>query len=501
MNPFDSKFFRRKHSFSCIIALITISIIGIVTVQYMWISKSYAMQREQFRRTTRSAIIATVMSIERKVFAVSLFGTDDVSAENSVRAMLPHVPFEDEPHRPRHDRPERERRRLSEYEAHGPQYEYYEPNEMPKMLAQMMREIQLEDTPIHELIDLKTVSKIIEEEFSARDLNVRPEFAICDGNDCIPELQSKGYDTDMTDSGKEIVIHLFRAKIFNTRYDALELHVQKFESPVYVLWSLWGELLVSFLFVMTIMISFYVTLRAVIYQKKVSQIKTDFINNMTHEFKTPIATISLAADSIASPLVVNKPDAVKSYIRIIKEENSRMNNHVERVLQMSVIDKTNFSVSLGPADVNEVVQKAVQSMSLFISEYGGSVTVKTNAKHSMAELDEIHFINVVMNIIENAIKYSKSAPQVTVSTQNDADNSHLILKVSDQGIGMTEEQMAHAFDRFYRAEGGNVHNVKGFGLGLCYVKAVVEAHGGTIDIESKKGVGTTFTVKIEVEEK
>ena len=233
-------------------------------------------------------------------------------------------------------------------------------------------------------------------------------------------------------------------------------------------------------------------MRMIMNQKKVSEIKSDFINNMTHEFKTPIATISLASDSIMNPAVLNNPTQMTTFLRIIKEENSRMNSHVERVLQMSQIEKKDFVVVRESLDLHELLLRAVDNMQLLVQDTNGTIKTELKADLAIFKVDEVHFTNIIVNLLENALKYSQESPEVVIATQNNGNG--IFIKVIDKGIGMTREQQHKIFDKFYRASGGNIHNVKGFGLGLSYVKAVIDAHHGTISVKSKVAVGTEFTI-------
>jgi len=246
----------------------------------------------------------------------------------------------------------------------------------------------------------------------------------------------------------------------------------------------------SLLFTLFILITFYFTFRTILNQKKLSEIKSDFINNMTHEFKTPIATINLATDNIGNPMIIDKPAHISPFLKIIKEENKRMNNQVERVLQMSLIEKQDFQLVKIKADLHILIQEAVEKIKLLAEQKSALIETDLQADLTIFNVDEVHFTNVIMNLLENALKYSKETPKIKVSTQN--TNSGIEIRISDNGIGMTKEQQSKAFEKFFRATKGNIHNVKGFGLGLSYVKAITDQHNGHIFVKSKLGEGTTF---------
>ncbi|THH35519.1 sensor histidine kinase [Neolewinella litorea] len=256
--------------------------------------------------------------------------------------------------------------------------------------------------------------------------------------------------------------------------------------------SLYGNFAVSLLFVLIILGCFIYTIYVILMQKKVSEMKTDFINNMTHEFKTPIATISLATDSIVSPRISGDPTKVQRFARIIKQENKRMNDQVEKVLQMAKLDKSRLNLNLTAVDLNEVVQSAVEYICLQVEPRGGTVTTDLRADPSVVEGDLTHLSSLINNLLDNANKYSPDAPRITVTTTNVARGVQ--VTVADQGLGMTREARKNIFDRFYRVHTGDRHDVKGFGLGLSYVKTITEVHGGSIEVKSELGKGSSFIV-------
>lgn len=220
--------------------------------------------------------------------------------------------------------------------------------------------------------------------------------------------------------------------------------------------------------------------------------KTDFINNMTHEFKTPIATISLAVDSINSPMISGSPDKVRRFAHIIKEENNRMLNQVEKVLQIAKLDKQDFELKITDVNINELANMAVEHAALKVNQRGGTIKATINAKKPFIRGDENHISNVIHNLLDNAEKYSPDPLEISLDTKNVANGVEITVK--DKGIGMTKDDVKRIFEKFYRVSTGNIHDVKGFGLGLSYVKAIVDAHQGTITVRSDLGKGSTFTV-------
>ena len=255
-------------------------------------------------------------------------------------------------------------------------------------------------------------------------------------------------------------------------------------------------LLGSILFTSIIITAFLLTLKTMLSQKKLSEIKSDFINNMTHEFKTPIATIQLATDALKNEKVIHNPDQILYYSGIIKEENRRMNKQVEKILQSAQLEREEIKLQLRKLDVNMVIQKVAENVALQMQEVGATLTTTLNASNSIIYADEVHFSNIIFNLIDNAIKYSKENPSIQIETNNMGQS--LQLKIIDNGIGMSKETTNHIFEKFYRAHTGNLHDVKGFGLGLTYVKKIVDAHGGKINVDSALGEGTIFTLTFSI---
>ena len=246
-------------------------------------------------------------------------------------------------------------------------------------------------------------------------------------------------------------------------------------------------------FTLMIIAAFYVTVNALLRQKKLSEIKNDFINNMTHEFKTPLATISLAVDALRNEKVVQDREKSGYFTGIIKEENRRMNKQVETILQASLLDRQEQQLNLRSLHAHSVIQEAMENFQLQLEGKGGKSELQLNAKNDMIEADEVHFMNLITNLIDNAVKYSKENLLIRISTHSTARS--LVIRIEDNGIGMSKETQRRIFEKFYRAHTGNLHNVKGFGLGLSYVKTIVEAQHGKIKVDSVLGKGTTFTLE------
>ena len=252
----------------------------------------------------------------------------------------------------------------------------------------------------------------------------------------------------------------------------------------------------AIVFTLIIIAAFTFTVRALLKQKKISEIKSDFINNMTHEFKTPIATISLAVDALKNNKVVGNPEKTNYFTSIIKDENKRMNKQVEAILQAAILDKQELQLNKKRLDLNAIVQDSYEHFAITLQSNNGTAEINLSAVPTIILADEVHITNLVRNLMDNAIKYVKQDQTLHLKVTTAIVKKMVTLTVQDNGIGMTKETQQRIFEKFYRAHTGNVHNVKGFGLGLTYVKGVVDAHQGTVKVDSTLGKGSTFIVQL-----
>ncbi|MBS1576828.1 MAG: HAMP domain-containing histidine kinase [Bacteroidetes bacterium] len=263
-----------------------------------------------------------------------------------------------------------------------------------------------------------------------------------------------------------------------------------------VLKSIGLNIATAIIFTIIIIAAFYLTLRTMLRQKKLSEIKNDFINNMTHEFKTPLATISLAVDALKNEKVMSNPEKMTYFSSIIKEENQRMNRQVETILKAALMEKQEVQLMLRPIHLHEIIENVVDNFALQLEDKKGKAELSLNAANDLIDADEVHLSNLVNNLIDNSIKYSKDnvPPDIRITTTS--DEKKVMMRLEDNGIGMSKETVKRIFEKFYRAHTGNIHNVKGFGLGLSYVKTMVEAHGGEIKVESILGKGSVFNIEL-----
>jgi two-component system phosphate regulon sensor histidine kinase PhoR len=264
------------------------------------------------------------------------------------------------------------------------------------------------------------------------------------------------------------------------------------EKNQYLFNKVWASLLISVVFIIIIIGTFSYVVYKIIHQKKVSELKNDFINNMTHEFKTPIATVSLATEALQEEKVYSSRETMLRYVGVIQQESKRLGAQVEKVLQLASMEKDNLSLNMQNTSLNLMVESAIERAKFQIEEKNGNFRIKLLAEDVEIMADETHFSNAIFNLLDNAIKYSLDAPEISLKIS--VINNKLVISVKDKGIGLSKDQQRHIFNKFYRVPTGNLHDVKGFGLGLNYVSYIVEAHKGEIKVESQLNKGSNFNI-------
>jgi two-component system phosphate regulon sensor histidine kinase PhoR len=421
-----------KRIFPLIVVLITLSVVGIMFIQMSWINNALKLKNEEFLRGVDNTLSQIPKELQDKF--ISKTGQDFLNKESQ---------------------------------------EFFMRNNFR----------------IDGVLTRDEVQEIIEKQL--RQNNIKEPFEFCVTNIFkLAIMQSDGFQNSMLSSAKSQYLAPDNAL---RSHETLYLTI--FEDKNAIIREMLWMIIASIVFTTIIILAFFVTVRTLFNQKKLSEIKSDFINNMTHELKTPLATISLAIDALTNEKVIHDTDKIKVYSSMIKEENKRMNKQVEKILQAARLEKEEIKLNLQPLDTHEVIRKVADNFALQVQEKNGVLELKLKASNPNIKADDVHFSNIIFNLLDNALKYSDKSPHITVETFKHG-NGMLSIKVKDNGIGMDKETQSRIFEKFYRAHTGNLHNVKGFGLGLSYVKAIVDAHEGKIKVESTPGKGSTFTITL-----
>ncbi len=344
-----------------------------------------------------------------------------------------------------------------------------------------------EKVPIHKRVTKQELELLLTQEMSNMAIDTDFEYGI----------YSRGLPTKVKSRrfkfGESTV---YKAPIFKNSEGssnfALLLSFPK--KKKFLLQSVLGMAFLSLLFTLVIVIAYASAIYQLIRQKQISEIKSDFINNMTHEFKTPIATINLAVEAIRNPKIIGDEEKVRRYLQMIRDENKRMHAQVENVLRISKLERNQLDITKDRVDAHILIQTAISHVDLIVLDRGGYIHTHLDAERSEILANEMHFSNVLVNMLDNAIKYSPEAPKIDVYTE--VAKNYLIIKIEDHGAGMSKAVLKKVFEKFYREHTGDIHNVKGHGLGLAYVKKIVEDHQGEVYAESEKGKGSTFYIKV-----
>ena len=341
--------------------------------------------------------------------------------------------------------------------------------------------------PIQERVTNEMMQKLLFEELNEYGVKTPFEFNVY-SNGLATKIKSEHFRYEKKSTYS---IPIFIDNDGNNKYQLLLTFPQK---KKFLFSELIGICILSIIFTLIIIIAYASALNQLIKQRQISLIKTDFINNMTHEFKTPIATINLALDAIKNPKIIDDKEKVLRYLQMIKDENKRMHAQVENVLRISKLEKKELDINKESANIHDIIEDAIEHVNLIVDDRNGTITTHFDANRTSVLLNDVHFTNVIVNILDNAIKYSPEEPVIDIYTENVKD--FVIVKIKDQGSGMSKVAQKKIFEKFYREHTGDLHNVKGHGLGLAYVKRIIEDHNSQIFVESEKGKGSTFIIKV-----
>lgn len=343
--------------------------------------------------------------------------------------------------------------------------------------------------PLMERADSTLIKNCLSTELANNGLNVPFVFGVYNTRNNLL-YSTEGYDVN-DNAQNNYSIQLFPNTDVNYR-----LSVQ-FPTKSNYIFSSVRFIIPTLAFTVILLIIFLYTVILIFRQKKLSEMKTDFINNMTHELKTPISTISLAGQMLSDPSIRKSPASLAHLSEVITDESKRLRFQVEKVLQMSVFDNTGSALKFADIDANNIIESVANTFKIKVEKYGGSISTNIEAPEAEVRIDEMQFTNVIFNLLDNAVKYMKEdeEPQLEISTRNISGNK-LEIRVSDNGIGIKKDDLKRIFEKFYRVSTGNRHDVKGFGLGLAYVKKMITLFGGTITVESELGKGSTFIITL-----
>jgi len=361
-----------------------------------------------------------------------------------------------------------------------------------EMAKEVFADFLFKERPIEQRVAPKYIDSLLARELKDKNINLKYVFGIGSNQ----KKNKYVYASSPILKNPEIQSATFFTPLFpNDLKNSNQLLQVYFPGQQEFIWQTMGfSFLGSALLLMIMIGCFYIAVNTILKQKKIAEVKNDFINNMTHEFKTPISTISLATQLIQEESAIAKNESILRYLGIIKEENIRLGNQVERVLQTAQMEKEEIILKKKEVDIHSLIQHVADNINPIIHTNQGTLLLNLDASPSLLLLDEVHISNVIHNLLDNAIKYSPN--QLHVEIQTESQEGQFVIKIKDQGIGMEKSVFESVFEPFYRVPTGNIHNVKGFGLGLSYVKKIVDAHGGKVKVESTLGAGSTFIISL-----
>ena len=525
-----------KRIFVLLLVLMSVSLIGIIFIQYFFILKNYEENNKQFSINVNYVLEETTSDVERNEFRKyvrkfrdlianeALVDVDTLSIQNLIiidenpekretiiykngvieeNLIIPKTKsYYDDIIDVISDRENISIKRLSnQREEKVFSNRRIEDNLSPEQFLLKVgkisksKEVLFESAyndiskrnPIEERIgDINKFEKIIERNLERMNINLDFEYAIFD-QDSITKISSEKFDLSNQS---------YSSLIFKDEND-LSNYSLKVAFPgrtPFLLGSLVSVIITSIIFTSIIIIAYVTTILLLLRQRQISQIKTDFINNMTHEFKTPIATINLALSAIKNPKTIVNKEKVKKYLQMIYDENNRMHDQVENVLMISHLERNQLNIEKTKQDINEIIDLAISHVSLIVENNNGNIITEKDADNSMVIGNETHLINVVVNILDNAIKYNDNSPEIFIKTLN--IGSRVLIEIKDNGIGMSKAVQSKIFEKFYRKQTGDLHDVKGHGLGLAYVKKIIAFHNGNITVDSAVGKGSKFTIQL-----
>ncbi|MFP4663508.1 MAG: sensor histidine kinase [Bacteroidales bacterium] len=501
----------KKGLVTILIYFMALVIVGLVGLQYFFIRVSYEEKDEVYRQHIYSALLKTAQRLNNRQSVMMVYEELNRKDSDSIKPVDPtmfsftypdgtSVNIEFDKHLgpggfmkdelgPEHYNPNNVNDviRMEQYFSSMLQSNR---GKLYSLLEKIESEISIKNIPLSKRYSNSALQSILNQELKNQGIQGSFTYAILQGKRIHPHLKSSDFKkSDITDS----YTTRLQPNAFFSEPEYLAVNIP--DQRKLILDSISMQITLSVIFVLMILITFFISTYVILRQKRLSEMKNDFISNMTHELKTPIATIRLAADSLLSPKILNNEKTRDQFTDIIKQETRRLNSQVEKVLEVSSLDRGDIKMNLQMHDIHDIIADAARNMELTLKQSGGSLTLDLRAENHTYLVDKEHMTNVVVNLIDNSIKYSgEDSPELHIETYN--KNKWLYIAVKDQGIGMDSTTVSRIFDKFYRANSGNIHDVKGFGLGLHYVKEIINAHKGLIDVKSTPGKGSTFIIKL-----
>ena len=361
-----------------------------------------------------------------------------------------------------------------------------------EMAKEVFNDYLFKKRSIYERVNYQVLDSLLRHEVRMKGIDIPFEYGISslENPSYLQYASSMKYKVSGLKNDKDT----YSVNLFPNDYTNSESYLRVYfpNQDRYIIRNIWMMYATSLLLILVVLGCFYVAVSTIVKQKQLADIKNDFINNMTHEFKTPISTISLATQMLGDDAVMASTSMFKRYLGIIRDENKRLGSQVEKVLQTAQMERGEVRLNLGTVNVHQIIERVLENISPQIELREGIINIDLQAENPEIQADEVHLTNIIFNLLDNANKYSPEKPIIKITTEN--TEKGLSIKVSDQGIGMTRESIKQIFEKFYRVPTGNVHDVKGFGLGLSYVKKMVEEHQGRINVVSKIGEGSEFEV-------
>ncbi|WP_338761189.1 HAMP domain-containing sensor histidine kinase [Bernardetia sp. ABR2-2B] len=493
-----------------IIALMSLAMLGLIGLQFYWISTTVHLNKSRFKQNVHQALekVATRLEKHEAIYVMKsnadqmsgqLISTLDsiTRAQKTNSALTYELQFKVKNEvTSTQQSTEIILEPMKRYDIRDPKMIWEETQRRKVNRSQILSVIaeklffQNQEKPIQQRTSRPVIDSILREEMHNKGITLEYDFAVFNHS------QKSWFFTSPSTSSECLVETNYCTKLFpnDMRNPDNLLCVYFPTESKYILGKMAMILSSSIIFIGVIILCFAAAIYTIIRQKKVSEVTNDFINNMTHEFKTPIATISLAREILQDSSVQQNPEKTNRYLGVIADESKRLSSQVENVLQAAKLDRKDLKLNFKSLDIHQIIEKVIRNSAVQVENRGGKIFTDLRAAQTLVEGDQVHITSIVSNLIDNANKYSPNVPRIEVQTQNTSNG--IEIKFIDEGQGIPKKVVSKIFDKFYRVPTGNVHNVKGFGLGLSYVKSMVEAHHGTISVESEIGKGSVFTIRL-----